>query len=145
PPGGDRGEAPRLAEDRHRHAHGPVVEDDRRADGDPVEPGGGNGAGGAADPFSDGEVPVVAVEPGAAVAGGVPELREAGIDVDVGLAPEGAEQARVGQVAADVHEEVGATGDLGQGGPGQSLAGDPAVVAGVAAPPAVAQEPGPAG
>src|SRR6185436_19334659 len=93
--------------------HGrPVVQDDRLPRRAPGEAVGGDGTAGRADVLADGEVEVVPREAGPGVARGLPDLREAGIDVDEGLPAETARQRLGGEVAADVDQEDGLPGQV---------------------------------
>src|SRR5262249_47690106 len=63
-------------------ADGPLLQHDRLPDWAPADPAGRDGAGRGADVLADREIPVVAGEARPGVAGGVPVLGEAGIEVD---------------------------------------------------------------
>ena len=54
----------------------------------------------------------MASEARSGVTGGVPELRETRVEVEVSFAPQAAQQRLQGQVPGDVDEEVGRFGDL---------------------------------
>ena len=97
-----------------RRNEGPILEDDRLASGDPFDAATRKVALGRADVLADREVHVVVGDARVAHPRGMPELGEPGIDIDVRLPAEPAEQGGRPEVPADVHQEVGGARELSE-------------------------------
>src|SRR6266436_8097319 len=102
-PTGDRGKSigHALARD------GPKVQHHRLSYRVPGNVPGRNRALRSSDIFADGEVEVMTGQTQPRVAFSMPELREAGINIDVSFATETAQERFGSQVAANVHQEIG--------------------------------------
>src|SRR5207244_3196584 len=72
----------------------------------------GNGTAGATNVLADSEIEIIALEPQAWRARGMPELSKARILVDIHLAPHPPEQWLEAEVSADVDQQVGAGGQV---------------------------------
>jgi hypothetical protein len=85
--------------------HGPIVQNDRLSNMQPVDAARRNAAFRPPDVLAEREIDVVMFEPRAGVALGIPDLRERRIEIDIRFAPAALRQVAPCQVACDVHQE----------------------------------------
>src|SRR5438552_4986033 len=105
-PTGDGGKAPGYP----IRANRPQVQDHRLSNRTPRDVPGRNRTWQSSDIFGDGEVEIVAGQARPWDTCRMPVLREARIDINVGLAAQAAPEWFPAQMAADIHKEVGAVG-----------------------------------
>src|SRR5262249_13932837 len=87
------------------------LQDDRRQRGGPAPPAGGHAAAGSADRLADGDEVSVAGQAHVDALGGVPELDEGRVEVEVDAPRDRGEEGLVGEHAGDVEQHGGAAGE----------------------------------
>ena len=97
------------------------IQDDRLAERAPVEAACGDSAAGRANPLADGEIGIVALQTRRSASVEVPQLRVAGIEIDVHLSTESALERVRGQVAGDIDQQIGVARQVVQFGCGRSV------------------------
>ena len=97
------------------------IQNDRLAERAPVEAACGDSAAGGANPLADGEIGMVAFQTRRSASVQVPQLRVAGIEIDVHLSTEFALERVRGQVAGDIDQQIGVARQVVQFGCGRSV------------------------